>query len=87
MPMNIKLAPHLEEMIRERISGESYSSANEVIHEALRLLELEDRLPSLKLRRLRQDIREGLDSGPAKPFEPSNIKRKARKKMRAKRTR
>ncbi len=87
MPMNIRLTPHLEEMIHERINAGSYSSANEVVHEALRLLELEDRLPSLKLRRLRQDIREGLDSGPTKPFDPRQIKRKARKKIQARRTR
>jgi antitoxin ParD1/3/4 len=85
--MNIRLTPHLEALVREWIAAGSYSSAGEVVYEAMRLLELEDRLPSLKLQRLHREIREGLDSGPAKTFEPSNIKRRARKKIRAKRTR
>ena len=65
MPMNISLTPRLEEMIRQKIASGSYSSASEVVREALRLLELEDQLRILKLQRLRQDIREGLESGPA----------------------
>src|SRR5277367_4311677 len=70
MPMNISLTPHLEEMIREKIASGSYNSASEVVREALRLLEQEDQLRSLKLQRLRQDVQEGLDSGPSIVFDP-----------------
>jgi antitoxin ParD1/3/4 len=80
VPMNISLTPRLEEMIREKIASGSYSSASEVVREALRLLELEDELRNLKLRRLRHDIREGLDSGPSTTFEPDKIKRAARRR-------
>jgi hypothetical protein len=45
-----------------------------------RLLELEDELRNLKLRRLRHDIREGLDSGPSTKFEPDKVKRAARRR-------
>jgi hypothetical protein len=31
-------------------------------------METEDQLRSMRLEQLRQDIREGLDSGPAKPW-------------------
>jgi antitoxin ParD1/3/4 len=80
VPMNISLTPRLEEMIREKIASGSYSSASEVVREALRLLELEDELRNLKLRRLRNDIREGLDSGPSTTFETDKIKRAARRR-------
>ena len=83
MPMNISLTPHLEEMIRAKIESGSYTSASEVVREALRLLEEEDQLRSLKLQRLREDIREGLESGPSTPFNPKEIKRAARSKKRA----
>jgi antitoxin ParD1/3/4 len=80
VPMNISLTPRLEEMIREKIASGSYSSASEVVREALRLLELEDELRNLKLRRLRNDIREGLDSGPSTTFETDKIERAARRR-------
>jgi antitoxin ParD1/3/4 len=80
MPMNISLTPHLEEMIRAKIASGSYNSASEVVREALRLLEEEDQIRSLKLQRLREDIREGLESGPSAVFNPEEIKRAARRK-------
>ena len=80
MPMNISLTPHLEEMIRAKIASGSYNSASEVVREALRLLEQEDQLRALKLRNLRRDIRESLDSGPSTVFDPQEIKRSARDK-------
>jgi antitoxin ParD1/3/4 len=80
MPMNISLTPHLEEMIREKIASGSYNSASEVVREALRLMEQEDQLRSLKLQRLRQDVQEGMDSGPSIVFDPQEIKRIAREK-------
>jgi antitoxin ParD1/3/4 len=86
MPMNISLTPRLEEMIREKIASGSYSSASEVVREALRLLELEDQLRSLKLQRLRQDIREGLESGPAMSFHSNRVKQAARQKGSSRRT-
>jgi len=46
------------------VSGR-YTSASEVIREALRLMDERDRLLEAKLDQLRQDIREGLDSGPS----------------------
>ena len=82
--MNISLTPHLEDMIREKIASGSYTSASEVVREALRLLEQEDQLHTLKLQSLRQDIRDGLESRPSKLFDPQEIKRAAREKKSAK---
>ena len=78
--MNISLTPHLEEMIRAKIASGSYNSASEVVREALRLLEEEDQLRSLKMQTLREDIREGLESGASMVFDPKEIKRAAREK-------
>lgn len=69
MTMNINLTPQLEAMVREKVAGGLYSSASEVIREALRLMEAQDQLRAVKLEQLRQDIREGLESGPATPWE------------------
>ena len=84
MPMNINLTPLLEEMIREKIASGSYNSASGVVREALRLLEQKDRLRSLKLERLRQDIRDGFDSGRSRAFDPQEIKGAARERRFAK---
>ena len=84
MPMNISLTPHLEEMIRDKIASGSYNSASEVVREALRLLEQEDQLRALKIQKLRQDVQEGLDSGPSTVFDPREIKRAARERKSAK---
>ena len=75
MPLNIRLTPRLEAMIRKKIAAGTYSSAGEVVSEALRLLELEEQL--------RPDIREGLESGSSTFFEATKLKRKARKSLKA----
>jgi len=81
MAMNISLTPHLEQLIREKIASGSCNSACEVVREALlRLLEQEDELRALTMQRLRQDLREGLDSGASTEFDPQEIKRSAREK-------
>jgi antitoxin ParD1/3/4 len=67
-------------MIREKIATGSYNSASEVVREALRLLEQADEFRILKLQKLREDIREGLDSGPSTVFDPQEIKRVARQR-------
>jgi antitoxin ParD1/3/4 len=84
MPMNISLTPHLEELIREKVASGSYNSASEVVREALRLLEQEDQLRTLKLHNLRQDIKKGMDSGPSTVFDAQEIKRTAREKKSSK---
>jgi putative addiction module CopG family antidote len=49
-------------MIREKIASGSCSPASEVVREQLLLLEQADEFPALELQKLREDIREGLDS-------------------------
>ena len=85
MTMNINLTPQLEELVREKVSSGRYNSASEVIREALRLMEEQDRLRTAKLAQLRQDIREGLESGPLTSWKVEEMKRDRRKRLAARR--
>ena len=83
MTMNVNLTPQLEDMVRQKVASGLYSSASEVVREALRLMEAQDRMRAAKLEHLRQDIRDGLDSGEPAPWDPEEIKREGRKKRAA----
>jgi antitoxin ParD1/3/4 len=78
--MNINLTPQLEELVRQKVSSGLYTSASEVIREALRLLEEQDRMCAAKLEQLRRDIQDGLKSGPVTPWDAEEIKREGRKR-------
>ncbi len=80
MTMNINLTPHLEDMIRKKVDSGLYASASEVVREALRLMEEQERVRAFRLEQLRRDIREGLESGEPAPWNPEEIKRQGRKR-------
>jgi antitoxin ParD1/3/4 len=84
MGMNINLTPQLEEMVRQKVTSGLYTSASEVVREALRLMDEKDRLQSAKLAQLREDIREGLNSGDSTTWNAADVKRQARAKKAAK---
>jgi antitoxin ParD1/3/4 len=67
-------------MVRRKVLSGQYKSASEVIREALRLMEEQERSQAIKFDRLRQDIQDGLNSGPAMPWKPEEIKRAGRKR-------
>ena len=79
--MNINLTPQLEEMVRNKVAGGLYNNASEVVREALRLMDAQDRVRALKLEQLRLDIREGLASGDAGKLDGDAIKRRGRKRL------
>jgi antitoxin ParD1/3/4 len=81
MTLNINLTPELEKLIRQKVDSGRYNSASEVVREALRLMESQDALHALQLERLRRDIREGLESGPARPWDVAEMKRQGRKRL------
>jgi antitoxin ParD1/3/4 len=85
MTLNVNLTPQLEEMVRQKVSGGLYNSASEVVREALRLMEARDRVREIELEQLRQDIRDGLDSGSPTAWDVEEIKLEGRK-LRASRT-
>ena len=65
-------------MVRAKVGSGLYTSASEVVREALRLMEEQDRLRQLKLEELRHHIRQGLESGPGEPWDATALKQKAR---------
>ena len=81
MTININLTPHLEALVRDKVASGRYGSASEVVREALRLLEQQDQLQTLKLEQLQREIQAGIDSGPAGPLDMEAIKRNARKRL------
>ena len=60
--MNVSLTPELEELIQERVRSGRYTSASEVVREALRLLQDRDELRRLRMDELRFKVAVGLDS-------------------------
>lgn len=60
MSMNVSLPSELEARVRQRVESGMYSSASEVIREALRLFEAYEQVKISKLDSLRQDIAKGL---------------------------
>jgi antitoxin ParD1/3/4 len=57
--MNVRLTPELEQLVQGRVKSGRYSSASEVIHEALRLLEQRDEVFALRKDEIRKQIEEG----------------------------
>lgn len=84
MGMNINLTPQLEEMVRQKVTSGMYTSASEVVREALRLMDEKDQLRVAKLGQLRHEIQEGLDSGPAREWNSDEVKRAGRARRAAK---
>ena len=78
MGMNVNLTPQLEELVRAKVASGLYTSASEVVRGALRLMNEQDRLRAAKLEQLRDDIRQGLNSGPSKAWNAEETKREGR---------
>ena len=74
MPINVNLTPFLEKMVRDKVNSGLYTSASEVIREALRLMDEQDSIREAKLDLLRKDISAGMESGPATIWNPDKIK-------------
>ena len=84
--MNISLNPHFEELVKGKVESGLYSSASEVMREALHLLEERDRLRDLRLEELRCEIQKGINSGAATPLNIENIKSAGRKRLASQQT-
>jgi antitoxin ParD1/3/4 len=69
MTLNVSLTRQLEELIKTKVSSGMYTSASEVVREALRLLDERDRIAQTRLDFLREEIRKGMDSGPGIPAD------------------
>jgi antitoxin ParD1/3/4 len=59
--MNVSLTPELEQFVANKVKSGRYTSASEVIREALRLLEEREQLRNLQKQELQKKIAEGLE--------------------------
>ena len=59
--MNISLTSELEKLIQEQVKKGKYSSASEMVGEALRLLWERDRIKEKRLAELKEKIRVGIE--------------------------
>jgi len=65
--MNVSLTKDLAELVRRKVESGLYTSASEVVREALRLLAEQDRLNAIREEALRAQIAEGLRSAEEEP--------------------
>jgi antitoxin ParD1/3/4 len=83
MNISISLTPELVGLIKAKVDSGRYTSASEVVREALRLLERSDRLTADRAEGLRQAWREGVESGDAGPVDWPELKAAARQELAA----
>ncbi len=67
--MNVSLTPDLEKYVQDKVGTGRYRSSSEVVREALRLLEEKDQERAQRLALLKEEIQQGIDSGPSKPLD------------------
>lgn len=82
--MNISLTPQLEEMVNHKIESGLYTSASEVIREALRLLNEHDRIRESQILEMREKVQAGvaeIRAGKTKPFDGQAIKAAGRARL------
>ena len=84
--MNVSLSRQLQGFIEKKVRTGRYQTASEVVREGLRLIEDRDTQRALELRRLREDIKVGLDQvdkGHVAPLDVKKIKAEGRKRLAA----
>jgi antitoxin ParD1/3/4 len=57
--MNVRLTPELQSLVRTKVKAGLYPSANDLVCEALRLLDRRDRAGRRRVREIREQIDEG----------------------------
>lgn len=85
--MNVSLTPELEKLIQRKIASGRYTTASEVVREALRLFEQQEKLRELHLGEVRRKIAEGIAAADAGrvhdgPGVFEEIKRRSRARRR-----
>ena len=58
---NINLTEHFDDFVERQVSSGRYSNASEIVRDALRLLEEEEKERRAKLKALRQAAKQGFD--------------------------
>jgi antitoxin ParD1/3/4 len=60
--MNVHLTPELEQIVHSKVESGNYSSASEVVREALRLMNERDQLKAIQREEFQKKISAGLES-------------------------
>ena len=60
--MNVSLTPELEKFVADKVESGRYTSASEVVREALRLLEEHERSRAAQLEEFNRELRRRIDS-------------------------
>ncbi len=63
--MNVSLTPELAKLVEDKVASGMYTSASEVVREALRLLADSDKLRETRVAELRQQVAKGVTSAKA----------------------
>jgi len=88
MSINVSLPPELENRVRQHVESGLYSSASEVIREALRLFEAYQGVQAANLASLKADISQGvadIEAGRVRELEMNEIKQRGRATLAARR--
>ena len=82
--MNVSLTPELEKFVADKVDSGRYTSASEVVREALRLLEESDRSRSLQLDAFHRELGQrlaALDRG--EYLDPATVRERLLQKSRS----
>ena len=86
MSLNVSLPVELENRVRQHVESGLYSSASEVIREALRLFEAYQGVRVASLASLKEDIAAGMadiEAGRVRTLDAEDLKRRGREALAA----
>lgn len=69
MPSSYSIGRHFEGFIKQQLESGRYTSASEIVREALRLMEEREEQRAIQLQNIRQKLQEGIDSGEGIPAD------------------
>lgn len=81
MSMSVLLPDELDAFVKARVLTGRYGSADDVVHEALRLMERHEQAEATKLKWLQDAYQEGIASGDAGEVDFAALKAEARARL------
>ena len=84
--MELAVSPELQQIVREKVESGDYASADDLLREALQLLDDRDRLRAWKLEELRKEIAVGIqqaEQGMVAPLDMDAIRTKVAERLRS----
>ncbi len=86
--MNVSLTPELDKFVAAKVESGRYTSASEVVREALRLLEEHERARAAQLAAFNREVRVRLASlDRREAVEPDSVRERIRQRSRERRKR